>query len=543
MFALPILAEIGIDLGSAYFGAEVVSAVTTLATEGLTADTALGIATTALGATTTEEVIGIGVLNTAAGALTSVPEVEIASGLAAGLTEDTLVGNIGAEVISTPAFIEPGVSSVLETITGTTTIDVGEDGLITNLIDLRTSGVLDTIINQLNDAGIIEGELNSITWNQVLIAVTVGGISVDEVVKSLNTNLSEVTNGVIDAIIKGDTGMGSLKDLIVIGPDGNVIPIDEIYSGDVTFVNRYRIGVSTGKKLAGTVLEMTKNSNNLDHEQNLLISSLKVSLEHPEDAFVSKKLNQYLVSSDYMKDPIKGISTYEQIKSVYNGKFQSEPFIDSNGNPACYDETGKLYTYTGSKGVTNLFGYEIKNPTFHGEFCGPKSPNSTIPVDLGLDLISMFHDVEYERGYFDYAADLKLISRLENLLMTNPELFTGNVYYKARFTHLWFANVGPILSYVTGQQGADQEILDFANSDESDYYSFIFGNYDRQLTTDIPANHPARRAIRLIKQQGRDEFYAGVKEGLDQAYKEYSQKYLHQAEIEEFDNIRVISVH
>ena len=131
---------------------------------------------------------------------------------------------------------------------------------------------------------------------------------------------------------------------------------------------------------------------------------------------------------------------YEQISVVYDGQFQSNPYIDEDGHFAILDETGIKRQYTGSKGIT-AFGKNFRTPTLHGTWVGPMSPNDTLPVDL-LDTYAMLHDIEYEEGYFNKLADWKLVSRIEH----NLHRMSGMQYYKAKFTAHWFKNSGVLFS-------------------------------------------------------------------------------------------------
>lgn len=446
--------------------------------------------------------------------------------------------------------LEVGTGDISEEISGQVTLDeVTEGGLGREVIDLTNPGIYDSLVNSLANVGITENGVGSFTWNQILFLVSGGSYTVEEILDKFDTNLYDTVNQAVNAIINARDGSGKLSELTLVNPQGKRVSALNFLNGSVSFIDNFAIGYSTGKIAIASAIEMSlKSGKKLD--KDWLYSNLTASVKNPREAFISHKLNKYMLTSDYLNDPEKYSTVYNAYYQIYDGKFQSQPhWIDDNGvqRISGIDETGKLYVYRGAVGVQNVFGKEINNPTLHGNFVGPASPNNNLPID-NFDYAAFFHDNDYEDGYFHEEGDLKLISRLDHLLQDPEEIkkYSTTEIYKMKFTVLWFSYPGRVLSALVNQENSDNGINDFLHSDANDFFTFVLGKYeDKEYIEDKNFNNsdPINFVQRKVRSQGRNQFYAGLKESFDDGYKYYSEIYLKDSAIQALDNVILYPIH
>jgi len=128
---------------------------------------------------------------------------------------------------------------------------------------------------------------------------------------------------------------------------------------------------------------------------------------------------------------------YNKIKQVYNGRnidYRNAYFgTDQSGNRTVNlkNELGTLETW-----IVKNDG--VKLPTIHGNYVGPYSHNSGLPIDL-LDSFAFFHDIGYQRnGFFSLEDDYKFIARIEQ----NMDRMGIGERMVAKFSIDYFSSIG-----------------------------------------------------------------------------------------------------
>lgn len=379
----------------------------------------------------------------------------------------------------------------------------------------------DHVREHINGSG-IGTEPSDQTVDDIRDAVN-AGVPLSEALLLFSDELEHTYNDTLDSIENSSQKVKeSLDSLIIYDQSGSIVNLESLGISGYKFSDTFELGLNTGKQLGSVVatmslLESRKGLQGLSRSKKLLYSSLKSIQRSPQNAFISKKMNKYLMSSDFIQNPVKQANEYNLLAQIYDGKFGSEPFVDDEGKFSIIDETGSKITYTGSKGYTTILGKKFKNPTLHGTWVGPQSPNDRLPEDY-LDSLAMIHDTEYERGYFDTTADAKLVSRIES----NMDKFEGIAWYKAKFTAAWFKTLGPLMSKLTNQELSEQEKSRILFSDQDDFFSSLVpADQQKRLTT---SGYSGVNLVqnRLQRSKARDSFYSGLRAGLNESFKYHS---------------------
>lgn len=484
-----------------------------------------GLASIGIGSLTVPEVIMLAGENT------------IANTVRTEATE-TLIGSAVADVA-----IETGMG---EGVSSTVVLDevLGTSGTGSVVIPEEAS-FLQRLEYSLNDIGITREGVGSYTWEQIVSGIGSGIYTVDEIANFYNNGMPQQFQDIIDSITNSRDGIGKMTEMVIIDANGNIVKDPLI--NNFHYIDPFLLGYSTGKIIAKTGYYKGQYIGKGTREVQLLVSMMKASTENPSDAFISKKLTAYLLSSEYLKDPEKNIKLYEQIYQIYDGNFKSKPFVNEKGEFSIVDETGKVVSYTGSKGIHEVFGMKIRNPSFDG-WTGPSSPNDHLPTIDGTDktdidllqAFSMCHDEGYEEnGMFDTFSDLQYISRVSHFLNKRDAWASESSYYMANFAAFWFSNIGPLLNSITDRSLTYSGINKFVQADEGDFYTYMMSGFSEPNDNITKYGYAAMRGQRLIRNEGRNYFYAGLSEGLNEAYKELSEKFMDSAYIEAFDNLQI----
>jgi hypothetical protein len=557
-FFLPL---IGIEIAEAALGVETVSNLGILADigiEGVTAyragnliETGVGAALEAGGA----ERIG-GLIGTGGGVESAVTEAIEASQLAEGLSSSQLldvlpigdeasglqinenalrmntIGDVGGEGVP--------IENVEQELFGSNVVlDDTPDILGTSILDLTQTGIMQQLENSLADIGITKELLGETNWNHLLFLISGGALTVDEVIKLYSeNNLEDLVGTQIDDIMKTRNGLLNPQGLIYIDALGNPINITDMLNGNIKdIIDPYYIGYSTGKLACSTAWEMAKSNNNVAIDKNLLFSTLKAIQKNDEYAFIARKMNQYMLKSSYIEDPLKYSNKYDLYYDIYDGNYMELPHYEDDGFVHAIDETGKSVVYNGPKGVQQFLGLEVNNPTLHGVYVGPLSPNNALPIDK-FDTSAYFHDVGYQEGWFRSNEDLKLISRVQHLINEHSEEFDSLTILKMKFTVLWFSYPGVFLASLVDNKLSDLEHSQLLTSDTGSFFDMIMGTYDRPNQRNN-LNLPEEYYFLRIKARSLAElqFWAGLREAVDQQYKYYSEIYLKEQALNELNSL------
>ena len=376
-------------------------------------------------------------------------------------------------------------------------------------IDERTS-----LERDLDDLGINREGLGSKEIEKILNRLDPE--TAQEVLDSFDSTLPSVYNKFIDSEIGSFDPFLKPSDLMVIDPSGRVVTGKEFKTSNFNFIDPFHLGQDFGLALGQQIPVMSKLlRSGSSRTKSLLLSSLMSSDGSPNEAFISKKLNNFLLSSKYIQDPDASNKSYDIIASVYDGKFKTDAYY-KDGFVSLVDETGSLRQYKGSQGTFKIGSAVIENPTTIGAYIGPASSNNTLPRLVGtgsnnfLDTLAFLHDISYdEEGYFSIIADQQLVSRVRQ----NMDKFTGSDYYLAKFVDNWFSTVSPLLSKITNQDESNKLYQNLLYSDPNDLFSFVVGPFN-SYALDVNLV----RAQRLTRNASRSKFYAGLKDGLDKAY-------------------------
>lgn len=424
-------------------------------------------------------------------------------------------------------------------------IDDSPEILGLDVLDLTKQGIFDTLRNGLADIGITEELLGATQYNKLMLLASGGSITVDEIVKWYDeSNLPDTVDKQISDLSKKKNGISPPNGYLFIDALGNPVDTTQFLNGTIKdVIDPYYIGYASGKLACDIGYEMSKTKN-VKMNKNLLLSTLRAVHKDNEYAFIAKKMNKYMGESEYIKDPLKYSNTYNYYYQIYDGKFMKPPYLNENGKVAAIDETGKEYVYTGSLGVHSILGYEVNNPTLHGTWVGPASPNNTIPVD-SFDSGAYFHDNDYENGYFHKEADTKLIVRTQHILddPIEREKYSTVAIAKMKFTVWWFSNIGPMLSSLYDQEHSTSAQSDALHADEGNFFDAVLGQYDKRnqkQNLDLPEEYFwIRRKARSFAEK---QFMAGLEEGVNQQYKYYSELYLVQQAKKKLDNIPIYGI-
>ncbi len=467
------------------------------------------------------------------------------------LSGGEILGTIGTDSGATAidsTLIDSQSGNVLsldeEVFGSSVTLDDSAEILAPEILDLTKQGIIDTLRNALADVGITEELLGAQQWNKLVALASGGAITVDELVKFYDSNnLQETVEGHLDNLVKNKDGIGSPNGYLFIDSLGNPVNVTDFLNGSIKeIIDPYYIGYSTGKLAVSTGYEMSKTKG-IKMNKNLILSTLKAVNKNDEYAFIAKKMMRYMSSQEYIKDPLKFSNTYNYYYQIYDGKYLKEPYLDTDGKYAALDETGKKHKYVGSRGVHNILGYEVNNPTLHGVYVGPLSPNNSLPID-SFDRAAFFHDCNYdEGGFFHYEADFILVSEVQHILDDPVELakYSNITIAKMKFTVWWFSNISPILSSLYNQnEHADNKITDILHANQGSFFDMILGQYDKKNqkeSLDLPEEYFWIR--RKARSYAEKQFLDGLEEGINQQYKYYSELFLVEQARKNLDNITI----
>lgn len=420
--------------------------------------------------------------------------------------------------------------------------EAGEAGIANSIKNLTQAGLIEQLESGLSDIGITKELIGETNWNKILFLIAGGTITGDEIIKLFQeSNLEDLVGGELDELA-GKTGLLNPAALIYIDSLGNPINITEVLNGSVkTAIDPYYIGYSTSKLTVATAWEMSRTKGNPPPDKNLLFSTLKAVQKNDEYAFMARRINQYMLTTEYIKDPLKYSTIYNYYYQIYDGKYQVEPHYEDDGFVHGVDETGREYVYDGPKGIQKFLGFEFNNPTFHGTYVGPLSPNNTLPIDT-FDTSAYFHDCDYQEGWFRKNGDMKLISRVQHLL-DDPDVsekYDNVTIAKMKFTVWWFSYPGTLLASMVDQGVSGDQHTQELFADQGNFFDQILGTYDRPNQRNN-LNLPEEYYFLRIKARSFAElnFWQGFKEGADQQYKFYSELYLKDQALEELDNIPI----
>lgn len=539
----------------------------------------------------TEEVagaIGGAVVEGAVGALTGAvgaEEVAVGVGGAAALSESIGGGTAGTGLVETILTTgEVGATGVGPTGVGFA-ISEGTDAAVVDTLALTTSGIDDLAINGAvagveeevagSGAGILglsEGEaavaaagttvidqglaalgitkesVGEVTYNAIVGSIVAGAISQVDIEKALNENASFLFNKLIDTIAGDSDVFSDYSKFIVIGPNGQIIEAEDIYKAkDIKYIDCFELGYSTGIMLteeAFNLFNMEKKG--LPRTKAYLLAAIKSSTENREHAYIARQFTDYLRSSEYINDPQKAAGIVQQLKSVYNGNYQSSAWLDQNYNTHIIDETGveRVFQYS-EDAYLNLFGQKFSVPQLHGNYVGPGSVGGALPID-DFDTIALLHDIGYDdNGYFSRYADLQLVARLEAWLEKHPVADETNesFYDKVLFTKFYFTYVAPLASEIAGNMNSP-ELEVFTAAKNYDFFEYLMF----QTVGDVTLNYnrfgyknPVRKYQVLLKEEQRAHFYAGLKTGIDQNTELIFEKYINDQNLDKLDNLTIVA--
>lgn len=550
------------------------------------------IAETAIATATAENVaLGAGAIGTGlAGSeiMTSLAGAE-ATALTTGAeafggmaSTETLLGSLATNAVE-GGLVESGVGSTLldgagagiltetEAVAGST-MTSSAGGIITEIAEESILGGTSLVIPEeltiaqrleyaLADIGVSKEALGETAWNFWLGAVGIGGVyTVEEVVDLFKDGSQpDAVNTVVDSITKGKDGIYSTKEFVIIDSNGVILDPNNSKISSYSVVDSFALGVYTGKQVAGIAMNMRyRPSKSPNQRTNFLVASMKSAYENQESAVISKKLVSYLLSTEYLENPDANLEQYNLIKKIYTSEFKSEPYWkEENGQRyvAMLDENGAEVVYRDSKGVVNIAGYEFKNPNVFGEFVGPASSNSDLPISVIdpatgkkrfslLDEVAMQHDTGYsETFYFSEIEDQKLVARLENAFERNHQWISAREKYTASFALNWFKYVSPMLSKLTNQQLSTERMVSIFNSGDN-FYSYLLMKYRPEVNnkSQFGFSAPVYRARAIIRHHGEAEFWSGVSYGLNESFKYYYELYKDEEFKITFDNLPIVSV-
>jgi hypothetical protein len=184
------------------------------------------------------------------------------------------------------------------------------------------------------------------------------------------------------------------------------------------------------------------------------------------------------------------------------------------------DEVGEKITYTGPENTFEVMGLTIDNPTVHGKWTGPSPPSNALPTD-SFDTVSFMNVAENGLATNKNLVDLKTASRLHHILAEQGDDIDGNTKSLMKFNLLWSLKVKPISNALFNLNNGDTSLKEFLGSDENDFYNFMLGRYTdkekRREISEIPSK--LLWVQRKFRMDGRNQFYAGLMEGINVSYK------------------------
>lgn len=446
----------------------------------------------------------------------------------------TLIENLAADTTTNLGIINQGTAVGADEIIGSGAISeeitggLGEVQLVTDEELLGASEVIDatvmTPLEQLEAAlearGITMDGLGGYTWSQIGAAVGTGTLTVEEVLKYVDSEITSQVNETLENIGLSQDGIMSLNNYTLVLPDGRVTDAQEVIEGQVTVIDNFKIGYDAGKTACDTAFQNAKRRGQQRPDKLWIYSSIRNVEKNPKSAYVSKKLDQYLLNSDVLADPNKLLTTYDALYQIYDGKYIKGPYINEKGQVELIDEVGDKITYLGQPNTFEFLGLEIDNPSVHGKWTGPSPPSNALPVD-SFDTVSFLNIAENTEATNKNLVDLKTAARLHHLLADPNSKFDGNTKSLMKFNLLWSLKVKPIANALFNANNSDTSIKEFLSSDENDFYNFMLGKYTdkekRRELSDVP--NKLLWVQRKFKMDGRNQFYAGMMEGINVSYK------------------------
>lgn len=396
-----------------------------------------------------------------------------------------------------------------------------ENAALQELVDATGMTNLERFEAALEQRGITRDGLGGYTWAQLTLAISTGKITADEALKSIDSEITTKLNETIEDIGLSQDGIMSLANYTLVLPDGRVTDAEDLIQQNITVIDNFKIGYDTGKTACDTAFQNAMANKTGRPDKLWIYSSLKNVQKNPKSAYVSKKLDQYLLNSDVLTDPNKYLTTYNALFQIYDGNYMKPPYINEEGKVELIDEVGEKITYQGDPNTFEFLGMEFDSPSIHGKWTGPSSPNNDLPVDA-FDTISFVGTAESIGSTNKNLSDLKTAARLHHLL-TDPvwaEEFDGNTRSKMKFNLLWSLRIKPIVNALSNTNNSDTSVKEFLASDENDFYNFILGKYtDREKTREITdVSNKMFWVQRKMRMNGRNQFYAGLMEGINVSY-------------------------
>lgn len=399
---------------------------------------------------------------------------------------------------------------------------IAEDDILGSpeILDATVMTPLEQLEAALEERGITMDGLGGYTWSQLGAAVGTGTLTVEEVLKYLDSEITQQVNETLENIGLKQDGIMSLSNFTLVLPDGRIANAEDLVQGGVTLIDNFKIGYDAGKTACDTAFENAKRNGQQRPDKLWIYSSIRNVEKNPKSAYVSKKLDQYLLNSDVLENPNKLLTTYDALYQIYDGNYIKPPYINEKGQVELIDEIGEKVTYLGEPNTFQFLGLEIDNPAVHGKWTGPSPPSNDLPVD-SFDTVSFLNIAENTQATNKNLVDLKTASRLHHLLSENGKDFDGNTKSLMKFNLLWALKVKPIANALFNANNSDTSIKEFLSSDENDFYNFMLGKYTdkekRRELSDVP--NKLLWVQRKFKMDGRNQFYAGMMEGINVSYK------------------------
>lgn len=443
-----------------------------------------------------------------------------------------LVTKIGTDVTTDINIINDGQLAIDEGIHSTTispevfggnpgNIQLVEEESVAlqELVDASGMTNLERFEAALEERGITRDGLGGYTWAQLTLAISTGKLTMDEVLNSIDSEITTKLNETIEDIGLSQDGIMSLSNYTLVLPDGRVTDAEDLISQNITVIDNFKIGYDTGKTACDTAFKNAMSNKSGRPDKLWIYSSLKNVEKNPKSAYISKKLDQYLLNSDVLADPNKYLTTYNALFEIYDGNYMKPPYINEEGKVELIDEVGEKITYQGDPNTFEFLGMEFDSPSIHGKWTGPTSPNNDLPVDA-FDTISFVGTAESIASTNKNLSDLKTAARLHHLLTDPKADFDGNTRSKMKFNLLWSLRIKPIVNALSNTNNSDTSIKEFLASDENDFYNFILGRYtDREKTREITdVSNKMFWVQRKMRMTGRNQFYAGLMEGINVSY-------------------------
>lgn len=425
-------------------------------------------------------------------------EIGLDEGLAAG------TGNISGDITGSGA----GSVQLVE-----------EETIAADLVDATVMTNLEYLEFELEKRGITRDGLGGYTWAQLTLAISTGKLTADEALGYIDSEITTKLNETIEDIGLSQDGIMSLSNYTLVLPDGRVTDAEELIEQNVTVIDNFKIGYDTGKTVCDTAFQNAMTNKTGRPDKLWIYSSLRNVQKNPKSAYVSKKLDQYLLNSDVLSDPNKYLSTYNALYQIYDGNYMKPPYINEEGKVEMIDEVGEKIVYMGDPNTFQFLGMEFDSPSVHGKWTGPSSPNNDLPTDA-FDTVSFLNTSESITSTNKNLSDLKTAARLHHLLANDELQFDGNTRSKMKFNLLWSLRVKPLVNALSNTNNSDTSIKDFLGSDENDFYNFILGKYtDKEKRREVSQiSNKMFWVQRKFRMDGRNQFYAGLMEGINVSY-------------------------